>query len=290
MRQDKKPYTGLEWLEIATRSIRFVPDRKAVRAELYAHLEDKTFDLMRIFPDLTEKEALAMALDRMGDPEEIGAELGKIHRPWLGYLWKLSQMLVVALLVVVLATAVKDFTTYNYGRELFDLTESWQTQGGNAAIDCALYADGDPAHIDVSWWKGEERLALYEVEEHDRLGNADVSLTEAALWKGEEGNQLWVQVRVEYDYPWQKSAIFANYLVGEDSLGNRYGYELTTTETGAHKEGFASLGGSQSLTGYTWNLCFKPMPEEAEWVRLTYALRPTSDFEWVIPLKEVEQP
>lgn len=287
---EKKTYTGREWLETATQSIRFGPDRQAVRAELYAHLEDKTFDLMRIFPDLTEKEALAIALDRMGDPEEIGAELGKIHKPWLGYLWQFSRVVVLAVLFMLVVTMLRGLVSYRYADHMAEQVEAWREKEETAAIDRVLYADGDPAHIDASWWKGDERLALYEVEEYHRLGSADVSLTKAALWKSEAGNELWVRVSVDYDHPWQKSAIFANYLVGVDSLGNRYGYELTTTETGSQKKGFATMGGSESLTGYTWNLCLKPLPEEAEWVRLTYALRPASDFEWFIPLKEVERP
>ena len=34
----------------------------------------------------------------MGDPGEIGRELAKIHRPWLGYLWRCSQILTGVLL------------------------------------------------------------------------------------------------------------------------------------------------------------------------------------------------
>ena len=45
------------WLELATFRIAFIPDRKAVRAELEEHLEDKALDLQRIFPDLTAEEA-----------------------------------------------------------------------------------------------------------------------------------------------------------------------------------------------------------------------------------------
>ena len=46
----------IEWLYKATAGIRFKPDRKAVRAELEEHLEDKAMDLRRIFPELTEEE------------------------------------------------------------------------------------------------------------------------------------------------------------------------------------------------------------------------------------------
>ena len=51
----------IEWLYKATAGIRFKPDRKAVRAELEEHLEDKAMDLRRIFPELTEEEVAEVA-------------------------------------------------------------------------------------------------------------------------------------------------------------------------------------------------------------------------------------
>lgn len=36
-----------EWLETATKGIRFGPDRLAVEAELREHLEDKTADIFK---------------------------------------------------------------------------------------------------------------------------------------------------------------------------------------------------------------------------------------------------
>ena len=70
-----------QWLDRATAAIRFGPDRKEVRAELEAHLEDKALDFQRIFPGLTEEEARERAVSEMGDPMEIGKELAKVHRP-----------------------------------------------------------------------------------------------------------------------------------------------------------------------------------------------------------------
>ena len=90
MRPDMDPVG--KWLDAATRAIRFGPDRKSVRAELSAHLEDKALDFQRIFPDMTQEEAQARAAAEMGDPMEIGKELARLHRPWLGYLWRVSQV------------------------------------------------------------------------------------------------------------------------------------------------------------------------------------------------------
>ena len=47
---DKKNYSRLTWTEAAVRGIRFGPDREEVARELLEHLDDKTDDLMRIFP------------------------------------------------------------------------------------------------------------------------------------------------------------------------------------------------------------------------------------------------
>ena len=47
-------HTFQTWLDTAVKGIRFGPDRRAVRAELAGHLEDKSADLRRIFPDLTD--------------------------------------------------------------------------------------------------------------------------------------------------------------------------------------------------------------------------------------------
>lgn len=67
---------GRRWLDRAAAGIRSRPDREAVRAELEAHLEDKTADLVRIFPDLERQEAERQAVEQMGDAEEIGKEAG----------------------------------------------------------------------------------------------------------------------------------------------------------------------------------------------------------------------
>ena len=94
-----------QWLDKATAAIPFGPDRKSVRAELSAHLEDKALDFQRIFPDMTQEEAQARAVSDMGDPAEVGKELAKVHKPWLGYLWRASQVL-LALTILNFMAAV----------------------------------------------------------------------------------------------------------------------------------------------------------------------------------------
>jgi len=109
-----KRYTRIDWLSAAVGQIRFAPDREAVRQELKEHIEDKKADLLRIFPDMTGSEAESRALSEMGDPEEIGTELGKIHKPWLGYLWKATGTL-LKVLAAVLAFALFNRLVFHQG-------------------------------------------------------------------------------------------------------------------------------------------------------------------------------
>ena len=91
----------LRWLDTAVSGIRFGPDRAEVRQELLEHLEDKTLDLQRVFPDIPEEEARERALSAMGDAEELKVSLAKIHRPWLGWLWTASRIPAIFMLSLV---------------------------------------------------------------------------------------------------------------------------------------------------------------------------------------------
>ena len=105
------------WLDTATRWIRFGPDKRAVREELEAHLEDRTADLLRLFPELTPEEAERQAVEGMGDPWDVGQALGRLHKPWLGWLWRASRWAAAALVLVLVAVSVLkngDFRSAGY--------------------------------------------------------------------------------------------------------------------------------------------------------------------------------
>ena len=88
------------WLDTATGKIRFPPDRKAVRRELQDHLEDR-MEAGRA-RGLSAYEAEEAATAAMGDPAALAEELARVHSPWWGRLWRLSQWaLAIALLVTV---------------------------------------------------------------------------------------------------------------------------------------------------------------------------------------------
>ena len=107
------------WLDTAVSGIRFGPDRREARAELAAHIEDKTESLRRRFPDIPQKEAEQRALDGMGDPQEVKAQLAKVHRPWLGWLWTASRW---AVWVMILVAAYCNLLDTSYENSIWGRT------------------------------------------------------------------------------------------------------------------------------------------------------------------------
>lgn len=142
---------GRRWLDRAAAGIRSRPDREAVRAELEAHLEDKTADLVRIFPDLGRQEAERQAVEQMGDAEEIGKELARLHRPWPRYLWQASRVLLTAGLLWLLAIGMFRGDDAYLGDD--HRSEWWDMDGlpGTAVMgdcdDIRYLPGGDPDQI-----------------------------------------------------------------------------------------------------------------------------------------------
>jgi len=117
-----------EWLNTAVSGIRFYYDREEVRQELYHHFEDKTLDLMRFYPQISESEAEELALARMGDAEELKDELARIHKPWVGNLWAVSVWLLflAVFALILISLFVLKLLYDNYFRwAIYDLIGSF---------------------------------------------------------------------------------------------------------------------------------------------------------------------
>ena len=90
----------LKWRATVLERVRFKPDRAAIASELTAHYEDHVYDLERVGYEW--KIAKQRALAAMGDAEEVGRALDRVHKPWLGWLWKVSRwLLAVTCLLLV---------------------------------------------------------------------------------------------------------------------------------------------------------------------------------------------
>ena len=238
----------LRWLETAVSGIRFKPDRLAVRAELYAHLEDRTLDLMRLFPDMDPDEARDQALSRMGDPEELKRELARVHRPWLGYLWQASRWLVWGLMALCLVLLVNWHVEGRAG----DLWNDWEDLAEGREWSETLFSEEDPTG---------ERVALLAPAAEAKMGPGTLSAPKAALWHHQphQGEYiLYAQVRITWDRPWDASWTPFGYIAAEDDRGKKLPISST------------SWGREAGLSWRQWNYCVWGVSPDAKWIKLTY--------------------
>lgn len=73
-----------EFLNIVCEQIKYKPIRNSISEELKKHIEESKENYIK--EGLDEKEAEEKAITQMGDAEEIGKSLNKIHKPKLEYL------------------------------------------------------------------------------------------------------------------------------------------------------------------------------------------------------------
>lgn len=92
------------YLNTILKEVRFPFDRKQIKKEIEAHLEEAMEFHLR--PGMNPEEAEKRATKDFGDPKEIGKMLNKVHKPWLGWLWVLSKytLIVLAIVTVFLST------------------------------------------------------------------------------------------------------------------------------------------------------------------------------------------
>ncbi|MGI5962247.1 MAG: permease prefix domain 1-containing protein [Lawsonibacter sp.] len=254
------------WLDTATKSIRFAPDRRAVRTELENHLEDKVEDLGRIFSDLTMEDAQNRAIGEMGDAAELGRKLAKLHRPWWGWLWTASKVLAVLSFLWLASFGVLLGEDAYLGDN--PNVEWWDFDG---LPRTANMGDED----DICYLPGDNpnQLLALEPELTKRVGGQNISLLRMALWQ-EEGGQLklYCYLRLDTWRFWERGLLKENWMTVTDSEGNTYGLGVASPED---PESGGLLNGLSNAAGYGpfhrgYELYLGDLAPDAEWVRLDY--------------------
>lgn len=249
------------WLDTAVRGIRGRAERRAVWAELADHLQDRMDSLQRTFPDLSPEEVQARALEAMGDAEEVGRALARVHGPWPGRLLWLSRGVLLAVAAALLVL-LSDPPSYDLARE--ERGTSWlegrtmeerleEEYGPIQLLDRrGVYAAG-------SCEAGEYTFRLIRGTQRTFLGEA-----------GEE-TVLYLVVEARSRRPWEPvgPSVWEG-MEARDDRGNTLPY--VDAGTGVWADGL--LGGAVlELTRYTQQVEYiLPLPDpEAETVTLAYS-------------------
>lgn len=195
------------WADRAARHVRFLPDRAGIRRELQNHLEDRCEALAA--GGLDEQTAAEKAVAAMGDADEVGRALNRLHSPLLGWAWLLSKVLVI-LLAAGLALA--------------------------AVLIVPFDAVLDDQEIQRTVWAFEEteyqyrkRLLLAEGDSEAVCGNYTLRLPAAARWRqeGEETDVIYLRLDVEHSLftPEMDMDSVCRALRITDDRGDRWGVE-----------------------------------------------------------------
>ena len=134
------------WINAVCEQVRFRPDHRSIEFELRDHYEEHVRDLIRL--GRPRELAEERALEAMGNAQEVGRALDKVHKPWLGWLWEVSRFLVLAL-ALLLAWKVwqNDSNTRSLADRTWDqLTWSVPSSASRGAMDyLSLWlASGEP--------------------------------------------------------------------------------------------------------------------------------------------------
>ncbi len=78
--------------------VKFKSDRNDIQTELENHIEDKMEDYLEQGYDTEEAEQLS--INDMGNAKEIGVELNKEHSPMVGWIWKITNLILILTIVV----------------------------------------------------------------------------------------------------------------------------------------------------------------------------------------------
>ncbi len=118
--------------------VKFSWDHDEIKNELDSHLLEECDYLTD--KGLTEEEAEAEALKRMGSPKEVGRMLNQAHNPWIGRLWLVTNVLAT---VVVLWSVVNTWQLRELRHD--NLPFGWAPAGNESVIE--MHKEEEVFHV-----------------------------------------------------------------------------------------------------------------------------------------------
>lgn len=226
-----------DWCCHAVAQIRFKPDRQAVFNELKAHLEDHYDDLRS--RGYAPEQARRLALEAMGSAEDIAPQLGEIHKPWLGYIYRIVKWITIPACVWALFLLIAFC-----GSHVHSLISTGNYDSLRAEGEGGFYCQPDVS---------------------DTSDGYRFTVTEAAVNAG--GDVLYIELQITY-WPWMPQPAIANYFWAVDSLGNYYACRKDVMYDDVPK--VAYQGGFYSQGFESNQLEVRNFDSSAQWLELHY--------------------
>lgn len=238
-----------KWCRETIAQVRFKPDRDKIWDELIAHIEDRCEELKE--SGVTEEEAQAKAVAAMGDPVEVGKQLDAVHKPWLGWLWRISRWLLWA---VLFGTLIFVILRWDEVLSFYDVNMGWKSN--------SVYSDVNFTTVEES--------ELRDVHAEGRLGY--LSFTVDKVRRSEDGRLM---IRYQVRQPWYlpehwDGELWRLWLT--DPSGNRWEYH------NLHPDGKLDYDTEYVIwahdqdgwRSWTYVLAVYGVPEDAPWIDLCY--------------------
>ena len=199
-------YSYLSWLETVGKQMWFPPDRDAVLAELADHMADRRADFIEQgMSGLEAGEAVAAV---MGDPVEVGKTMNRVHDPILGWIWQISRILVLAVLVCGAALWIWS-DTFSVGNMFPALNRDWELAG--CEYEQMYKLEGTCKETTVRGGTVE------------KAGVYTLTLDHGSWAVGETQQCLLLGFRLEAESLFDLNPLgFSHWLCAEDDLGNTY--------------------------------------------------------------------
>lgn len=252
-----------QWCDDAVSYIRFPPDRPAVRQELFEHMEEKYDEYVQEGMLLADAER--RVIKEMGDYRETGLLLQKIHKPYLGWIWRVTQWLfAIALILAFIGLGgwidslnISDSAPLMGLRDPYE-TSSYVSESGNSRSERILYLEPNCSDSSDGYTFTVTKVAYWEGTYTDEvLGNRDT--------KG-----FYFLLEVTNPRPWAGYTDTPRFFHAIDSLGNHY-YSCFEEDGSIDERQIRGNGSRTGLFTYTFHMWAENYcSQEAEWLELYY--------------------
>ncbi|MEA4973483.1 hypothetical protein SDC9_119304 [bioreactor metagenome] len=155
-----------EFTDKVLKHVKFKYDHEIIRRELNEHIKDLYDDL--IADDITEADAQKLAIEFMGNADDIGEELNKVHNPVIGHIWLITRVVAIFAIIMIAVPAfeytesfirTQFFTGYDIKHDDAELIYSIKCDNKtkiddmNIQLEELLYYDNGELEIRYRTWK-----------------------------------------------------------------------------------------------------------------------------------------